>query len=635
MKKSVRSWVVAFLMSLIPLAYDSAEALKLPLIWDPLYGYLSLGFGLVCTLPIWGAAANRAKAKTNHQDVLGLVAVLVSYSYAFISGDANYYWQPLAITSILLLGGWILHGQVNALPKAVKNLAALLPSKATLIDGRELEHVSATDLEIGQVILVRPGSIIPADGYVIQGSSLVSQFEITGELEPIEKVPGDWVLAGSENLAGKGAANAPLTIRVTAIGDDLLVHELTRSRTDEPDVAPKFARFSRLAANSLTIMTFAVALVAAGVQFVYSASLEAEFSAAVGVLLAAQVALISRSSQLAAMAASIRAVSLGVLVRSRKSFENLAKINHVVFKKTGVLTHGYHSVGKIHLARNTSIGSEGELLALAASVEMGTSHELGHLIIQEAAKRGLELPQVSDFAPIPGLGVSARFDGSLVQVGNAGMVNISGVTMNPYDLFQVSTAYSEGSSVVFVSIDELLVGYIEFPDSLRTTSSQAIVELSGKHAITILSGDATSLVEKVTQRLGLSDFAAEVLSTRQADWVKERRASGSKMLLVGDGHYDAAALTEADVALAFGAGHSVHLDSANLIMVSQDPMVVPKLLRLSKQSQSRTLWNLIFGLTVSVAMMSSGFLGIPAPAVALIGLASSWILLRRILGLAK
>lgn len=635
MKKSVRIWAVTFVLSLLPLVYDSAEALGLQVPWQPLYGYFTLGFGLLCTIPIWGAVFARAKAKTNQQDVLGLVALLISYAYAFISNQATYFWQPLAITSILLLAGWVLHGQVNALPRSVKNLGALLPSKATLIDGRELEHVAASELEIGQVILVRPGSVIPADGYVIQGQSLVSQKEITGETEALSKVPGDWVLAGSENLAGKSASNAPLTIRVTAVGDDLLVHELERSRVAESDVEPRFNKISRALANGLTILTIAVALIAAGFQFVLSASMEAEFSAAVGVLLAAQVSLIARSAAMATLASSIKAVSLGVIVRSRKSFEALSKINHVVFKKTGVLTKGYSEVGKIHLARNTSIGSEGELLALAASVEMGTSHELGHLLIQEAAKRGLELPQVSDFAPIPGLGVSARFDGSLVQVGNAGMVNVSGVTMNPYDLFQVSSAYSEGSSVVFVSIDELLVGYIEFPDSLRENSAQAIIDLSGKHAITVLSGDATSLVEKLTQKLGLTDFAAEVLSTRQADWIKERRASGSKLLLVGDGHYDAAALSEADVALAFGAGHNVHLDSANLIMVSQDPIVVPKLLQISKVSQSRTLWNLIIGIGVSLALMTSGFVGIPAPAVAGVGLVSSWLLVRRIVRIAR
>jgi Cu2+-exporting ATPase len=328
-------------------------------------------------------------------------------------------------------------------------------------------------------------------------------------------------------------------------------------------------------------------------------------------------------------------MALGVLVHSRASFEELAKVNHVVLKKTGVLTRGHNSVGRIHLARNTSIGTESELLALAASVEMGTSHELGHLIIQEAAKRGLELPQVSDFAPIPGLGVSARFDGSLVQVGNAGMVNVTGVNINPYDLFQVSTAYDEGSSVVFVSIDELLVGYIEFPDELRANSPQAIIDLSGKIAITVLSGDATALVEKITKKLGLTEFAAEVLSTRQADWVKERRGSGSKVLLVADGHYDAAALAEADVALAFGAGHSVHLDSAKLIQISQDPLVIPRLLALSKKVQSRTLGNIIIGLVLSAALMAAGFAGFSTPAIALIGLSASWLLIRRIARLSR
>ena len=635
MKKSAKFWAVAFLLSLLPLGYDLGELFRLPIIWEPLYGYYSLGFGLLCTLPLWGAAFARAKKRLNQQDILGLTALMISYGYAFISSNSDFFWQPLAITAILLLGGWILHVQLNTLPAAVRNLSSLLPSKATLIDGRELEHVLAADLEIGQVILVRPGSVIPADGYVIQGQSLVSQFQITGEIEAITKVPGDWVLAGSENVAGKGSANSPLTIRVSAVGNDLLVHELTKSVNQENDSQPSLTKFSAVSAKVLTILAIAVALIAAGLQFLLSASLEAEFTVAVGVLLAAQVSVISRTVSLSVFAASIKSMNLGVLVRSRKSFELLAKVNHVVFKKTGVLTRGYSSVGKIHLARNTSIGSEGELLALAASVEMGTSHELGHLIIQEAAKRGLEIPAVTDFAPIPGLGVSARYDGSLVQVGNAGMVNVTGVSMNPYDLFQVSTAYSEGSSVVFVSIDELLVGYIEFPDELRENSPQAIVDLSGKHAITILSGDATALVGKLANRLGLSDFAAEVLSTKQADWVKERTASGSKVLLVADGHYDASALVEADVALAFGAGHDVHLDSANLIMVSQDPQVVPKLLKLSKVSQSRARWNLILGLLISVALMAAGFMNFPAPAIALVGLLISWLLLRRVVRLHK
>ena len=626
---------MAFILSLLPLGYVTAEFFKLPLIWDPLYGFISLGFGLVCTIPLWGAVFTKSFKHTNIQGVLGVIALLLSYGCAFMSGDADYFWQPTAMTSLLLLGGWFFRAQLNLIPAQVKNLASLLPDKATLIDGRELEHISANDLEIGQIILVRPGSTIPADGYVVQGNSLVSQLQITGETEPLLKYPGDWVLAGSVNVAGRASSNAPLTIRVSAVGDGLLVHELDRAPTRESQFPPRFTKSSAIFSRALPILTIAAALIASGYQFVVDASLATAFSVGIGVLVAAQVTLVSRSVGLAAEASAIKAKNLGVLVRSRQTFEALAKVNHVVFKKTGVLTLGYGSVGKIHLARNTSIGSEGELLALAASVEMGTSHELGHLIIQEAAKRGLELPKVTDFAPIPGLGVSAIFDGSLVQVGNSGMVNVTGVNINPYDMFQVSTAYSEGSSVVFVSIDELLVGYIEFPDQLRANSMQAIVELSGKQAITILSGDATSLVEKVTQKLGLTDFAAEVLSTRQADWIKERQANGSKILLVADAHYDSAALAQSDVALAFGAGPSVHSDSADLVLVSQNPLVVPKLIALSKQAQSRTLWNLVLGLSISFGLMACGFLGFSAPAIALAGLVSSWLLMSRIVRLAK
>jgi Cu2+-exporting ATPase len=635
MKNSARIWAVAFFVSLVPLAFLAADAFGLSVPQEEFYVYFCLGIGLLATVPIWGAAITRARMRKHRQELLALVAVLVSFGCVLIAQDNRNYWQPLAIVSVSLLSGWIQHGQIARIHSSVRNLSALLPGKASLIEGREIEHIDAGELEIGHVVLVRPGSAIPADGYVIQGQSLVSQTEITGEKEPLAKVPGDWVLAGSLNVAGRGDEHGPLTIRVSAVGQQLLVRELEASVDLENSQPAQFTVFGKVSADLLALLAIAGSMIAAGVALVLGQGVGTEFSIAISLLVAAQVAVVSTSAALGSSASSIRAAALGFLIRDRKAFEMLARINHIVFNKTGVLTHGYTTVGSIHLARNTSIGTEDELLALAASVEMGTSHELGHLIIQEAVRRGLELPQVSEIAPIPGLGVSAKFDGSLVQVGNAGMVNVSGVNMNPYDLFRVSNAYQEGTSVVFVSIDELLVGYIEFPDEVRANSQQAIVELSGKHAITVLSGDATGVVEKVTTGLGLSHFAAEVLSTRKADWIKERRASGSKVLLVADGHYDAAALSEADVALAFGAGHDVHLGSAQLIQVSQDPLAVAKLVSLSRKVQGRTLRNIVVGSAVSLALMVAGIVGLLAPVVALVGLLTSWFLTSSIVRLTK
>jgi Cu2+-exporting ATPase len=635
MKKSGRSWLVAFTMSLLPLIYVSAKDLQLPVLWDDLYGYFALGAGLLSTIPIWTTAISKGQVGIARQMQMTLLAILLSYAYAFISGNVLYYWQPTALTSLALLTGWLVKAQLETNLARVPNLAALVPDKATVIDGRDLEHVEQSSLEIGQVVLVRPGNVIPADGFVIQGQSSVSEVSITGDDSAILKQPGDWVLAGSENLPGRSSEHAPLTIRVSAIGDDLVVHELARSIDTENRQPAKYSKFATISASILTFFSISAALILAGLELVFEFGLEAAFSVAIGVLLATQVAVARTSVEVASAASSIKAACLGVILRSRATFEALAKINHVVLNKTGVITKGHTAVGKIHLARNTSIGSEGELLALAASVEMGTSHELGHLLIQEAAKRGLELPKVTDFAPIPGLGVSARFDGSLVQVGNAGMVNVSGVNMNPYDLFQVSSALSAGSSVVFVGIDELLVGYIEFPDEVRANSQAAIVKLSGKQAITVLSGDSHQLVEKITQGLGLSEFAAEVLSTRKADWVKEKRANGSKLLLVADGHYDAAALIEADVALAFGTGPNVHLGSANLIQISQDPLTIPHLLKLSKATQSKSFWNITFALMVSLGLMAASVLGVSPPLIALAGSAFTWLAIARVVRLSK
>ncbi|MEN9603664.1 MAG: hypothetical protein RLZZ06_455 [Actinomycetota bacterium] len=626
MKKSTRIWAVAFFMSLIPCGYLTAVAFGLTVTQGIFYDYIALGLAFICSLPIWGAALVRGKKGKHRQDVLSVVALLVSFGYVLLSGEQGRYWESAALTSVLLLGGWIQHVQIVKVLGARVALAHLIPSKTSRIEGREIEHVQTEELSISEVVLVRPGSAIPADGYVIQGESLVSQTAITGETESSLKLPGDWVLAGSVNEAGRGGQHGPLTIRVSSVGSQSLVHEIEESTSSGVVESIRFSKPAILASNTLALVTVAASFIAAGVAVILGKPLAFDVSVAVSVLVAGQAAVVSMSAGLGAKASSVKAAKLGVLIRSRESFEQLARMNHVVFMKTGVLTRGHKSVGAIHLARNTSIGTEDELLALAASVELGTSHELGHLLIQEAAKRGLELPQVTDIAPIPGLGVSARFDGSLVQVGNAGMVNVTGVNMNPYDLFRVSSAYQEGSTVVFVSIDELLVGYIEFPDQLRPNSQQAIVDLSAKHAITVLSGEATGVVEKVTKELGLSDFAAEVLSTRKGDWIKERKANGSKLLLVADGHSDASALAEADVAYAFGAGHDVHLSSASLIQVSEDPLTVSKIVQLARRTQARTLRNITFGIVISLGLMMLGYFGLLAPAVALIGVATSWVL---------
>lgn len=635
MKKSARQWFVMFLMSLVPLTYVTGEYFQLPLVWEPVLGLVSLGAGLLCTIPIWTSAVRKLRTSDNRQEVLSIVALLVCYGYGFISNDKAFLWQPVALTSALIFGGWISQLQVSRALNATSRLEVELPDKTTLVDGRELKHIGTDELGIGDVILVRPGSLIPADGFVIQGSSLVSQTAVTREVEPLHKEPGDWVLAGSENLPGKGAQNGALTIRVSALGRELIAHELQDSLALENEPPARFTKFGKVASSTLSLITIAAALTAAGFYLVIGGNIELAVIVATSILVAAQVSAIATAVPLTSTVSSIRAALYGVLVRSRNSFELLSHVNHIVFNKTGVLTVGHTSVGKIHLARNTSIGSESELLALAAAVEMGTSHELGHLIIQEAAKRGLELPTVTEFAPLPGLGVSALFDGSLVQVGNAGMVNVSGVNMNPYDLFQVSNAYQEGSSVVFVSIDDLLVGYIEFQDKVRANSQQAIIELSGRHAITVLSGDATNLVEKITHDLGLKDFAAEVLSTRKADWIKERKASGSRVLYIADGHYDAAALAEADVAIAFGAGPNAHSASAEIIQISQDPLVIARLVKLAKRTKRISLTNILVALFGSLALIAISVIGIFPPVVALAGILMSWLLKARSIWLLR
>lgn len=631
MKNTYKLWLGAALISTVGLGYLLAVQFGGLASVDVLYDYLVLGLGLASTFPLWFSAFGVTR---NAQSLLSIVALAITYGVVIVEQDPANFWQPVAITALVNFSGIVIALLTRSIESKRKHLAKLLPEKASVLDGLEISHVSLAELEVGQVVLVRPGTVIPCDGYVIQGHSQVDQSEITGETN-VSKGPGDWVLAGSTNLSGKSDNTSALTIRVAAVRDDVLVCTLDSELDLEQDQPARYAKLARVTSSTLTIAAIATALIVAGVHMILFSDYLNAVSISAGVLLSAQLSLISLTLPFSRLATAIKSRALGFVIHARQTFEKLANLNHVVFIKTGILTEGHSKVGKIHLARNTSIGSEDELLALAAAVEMGTSHELGHLIIEEAVRRGLELPQVQDIAPIPGLGVSATFDGSLVQVGNAGMVNVTGVNMNPYDLFMVSSAYSALNSVVYVSLDELLVGYIEFPDRIRDTALSSVVSISAKHAITVLSGDATAVVERVTTELGLSDYAAEVLSTRKADWIKEQKGSGSRMLLVGDGRYDAEALAEADASIAFGAGHDVHQVATEIIQISHDPLATAKLIKLSRDGKGRSVWNIISAVVISVGLSVAAIFGINPVIIVAVGSVSTWLLLMRVAGLAK
>lgn len=631
MKNSSKLWLSAALIALLALGYSLAVLFGTLASVDVLYDYIVLGIGLLATYPLWFTSFGVSRWP---QSLISLVALVMTYGVVVIEQDPANFWQPVAMTLMVSLSGWLVVRQGSFVSSKRRQLSKLLPPNASVIDGLEIDHIPSDDLEVGQVVLVRPGNAIPCDGYVIQGHSLVDQFEITGETG-ILKGPGDWVLAGSLNIAAKSEASSALTIRVAAVRENLLIRVLDESQDLEHDTEGRYSRLAQIASSTLTIVAMATALVVAGVHMVVIGDYVNSVSIGAAVLLSAQLSLISFTLPLARAATSLKTRSLGFVVHTRAAFEKLAKLTHVVFIKTGVLTEGYSKVGKIHLARNTSIGSEDELLALAAAVELGTSHELGHLIIEEAARRSLELPQVQDITPLPGLGVSATFDGSLVRVGNAGMVNVTGVNMNPYDLFMVSSAYSELKSIVFVSVDELLVGYIEFPDRIRDSAMPSIVSISAKHPITILSGDATAVVEKVTHELGLSDYAAEVLSTRKADWVKERRGAEAGLLVIGDGRYDAEALAEADISIAFGAGPEIHQASSEIVQISHDPLATARLIKLSRVAGARTLGNIIAGIGLSVGLAAAAVVGLNPVIIVAAGSLGSWALLARISRLVK
>jgi Cu2+-exporting ATPase len=535
--------------------------------------------------------------------------------------DLDFWWELALLVSIMLLGHWLEMRALGAASGALDALAALLPDTASRVTADGTEEVSVSELAEGDVVLVRPGERVPADGTVSSGRADVDESMITGESRPVTRGEGDRVVAGTV------ATDNALRVEVTAVGDSTalagiqrLVAEAQASSSRAQALADRAAAFLFYFASGTGLITFTVWALVGDVGEAVTRT--------VTVLVIACPHALGLAIPLVIALSTERAARAGVLVKSRLALERMRTVDVVLFDKTGTLTKGEPAVTAL-----TAHGlSEGELLALAGAVEADSEHPVARAIVRAAESRvaagagSSSRPAATDFRSMTGRGVQARVDGDVVAVGGPALLREHGGQV-PDEVERSTREWVDrGAAVLYVLRDGQVVGAVAVEDEVRPESRDAVDALHRRGVkVAMVTGDAEQVARAVAAELGIDEVFAEVLPEDKDSKVGELQSRGHRVAMVGDGVNDAPALARAEVGIAIGAGTDVAIESAGVVLASDDPRSVLSVVALSRAAYRKMWQNLVWAtgynvVTVPVAAGALAFAGVsvsPALAAAL------------------
>ncbi|MDP9824074.1 heavy metal translocating P-type ATPase [Nocardioides massiliensis] len=502
----------------------------------------------------------------------------------------DFWWELALLVVIMLLGHWIEMRSLVRTTSALDSLATLLPDEAERVEGDEIVVVSPTDLRVGDVIVVRPGGSVAADGRVVSGSASMDESMITGESLPVRRETGATVVAGTI------ATDSGLRVEVTAVGDQTALAGIQKLVADAQASSSRAQRLADQAAGWL----FWFALASALVTFVVWSLIglpEDGLVRTITVLVIACPHALGLAIPLVISISTERAARAGVLVKDRLAMESMRTVDSVLFDKTGTLTKGQPTVTAIELSTDATLDAD-EVLRLAAAAEADSEHPLARAIVRAAEKKGLVLPSSSDFSSHPAEGVTAVVDGQTVHVGGPALLTREGVTELP-----VADEWREhGAIILHVVVDGVVVGGLSLADEIREESRAAINALHERGIeVVMITGDAEAVANTVAAELGIDRVYAGVRPEDKASKVAQLQQEGRAVAMVGDGVNDAPALAQADVGIAIGAGTDVAIGSAGIILASDDPRAVLSIIELSKATYRKSIQNLAWGAGYNLA----------------------------------
>ncbi|MFB6107342.1 MAG: heavy metal translocating P-type ATPase [Haloplanus sp.] len=563
------------------------------------------------------------------------VAFVYSLASIFVEGTTPFFWELVTLIDVMLLGHWIEMRSVRAASGALDELAKLMPDTAERVVDGDTEEVPVAELEAGDTVLVRPGASVASDGEVVEGESSVDESMITGESRPVEKAPGDEVIAGTVNQDGS------LRVRVTKTGDETALAGIMRLVEE----AQQSKSRTQLLADRASGWLFYAALGVAGITAI-AWVLTTGFD--VGVLERVVTVLVIACPHALGLAVPLvvaintsTAARNGMLIRDRIAMEEARNLDTVMFDKTGTLTKGEQGVVGVCVASETR-GERGEpsdwdekrAFAVAAGVEGDSEHMIARAIRTAAEERGVRPEPVSDFENLRGLGVRATVDGETVHLGGPNLVETLGVERPDAIEAFADAAGANAETVVYLLSDEsAVVAAFALADVVRDDSRRAVEALHAMGIeVAMLTGDSEDVARAVAEELGIDRYFAEVLPAEKDEAVSELQEQGKLVAMVGDGVNDAPALARADVGIAIGSGTDVAIESGDIVLVENDPLDVVRLIRLSKASYRKMQENLLWatGYNVFALPLAAGVLApfgiLLSPAVGAVFMSASTVI---------
>ena len=527
------------------------------------------------------------------------ITVAYVYSIATVFGlnGMDFFWELATLILIMLLGHWIEMKSISGASRELELLVQLMPNDAHLIHGDHIMDVKTDSLKENDLILIKPGEKLAADGIIIEGESYVNESMLTGESKPIRKSSGEKVIGGSLNGNGSLKIKVAHGVRDSYLSQVIkLVQDAQKSKSNTQLLADKAARWLTLIAISAGIITFVFWLLD-GKELAFA------IERMVTVIVICCPHALGLAVPLVVAKSTALSAKHGLLIKNRSAFENSRKVTTIVFDKTGTLTIGKFEVSKVVPLKSDL--DEIELIRLTSALEQNSEHPIATGIIQKAKELSISIPSPQNFNAITGKGVEATVEGKRVKVVSPGYLKEMNIS------FPLNFNDDNSETIVFVLINDVLSGYISLSDKIRPESAEAIKTLHDNNIKSVLlTGDNAQVAETVSKKLGIDDYYAEVLPHQKLEKIKELQHKGEFVAMTGDGVNDAPALAQADVGIAIGSGSDIAAETAGIVLVNSNPKDVVNLILFGKATYRKMVQNLAWatGYNIIALPLAAGVL---------------------------
>lgn len=525
-------------------------------------------------------------------------AFLYSAYNTFLIASGNYelvhslYYETTAvIITLILLGKYLETLSKGKTSQAIQTLMGLAPKTAFVERGGIEQEIAIQDVLVGDLVIVKPGAKIPVDGMVVAGNTLIDESMLTGESMPVDKRIGSNVYGASINTTGT------IKFQATKVGNDTVLAQIIQLVEDAQGSKAPIAKMADVVSGYFVPIVCFVAIIAGLLWFVGTNDFEFSIKIFISILVIACPCALGLATPTAIMVGTGKGADHGILIKSGDAFEQVHKINTIIFDKTGTITEGKPEVTDIELVSSIS---EMELLTLTASAQKYSEHPLGQAIVKKAVEENVEFQTVEHFNSITGRGIEAVIHGKNLVIGNLALLESSFVDTSALSL-KADQFAQEGKTPIYIAIDGVLSGIIAVADTVKKTSKEAIMELQKKGIeVVMITGDNRKTASSIAKQVGITQILAEVLPQDKSKEVKKLQLQHKKVAMVGDGINDAPALAQADVGIAIGSGTDVAIESADIVLMRIDLMGVVTTIELSKKTIQIIKQNLVFAFGYNV-----------------------------------